>query len=108
MVLARVVDDTVRDLRAHLQAGDIIIGCGNSHYVDDLRRSKKVAESALPWVDIGTSGGVHELDGYCLMIGIYQAGCHSAVASELEGKTPRVHIRSVLPWLPAGGGHLFL
>ena len=70
MVPAGVVDDTVRDLKPHLEQGDIIIDGGNSYYVDDLRRSKEVAESGLHWVDVGTSGGVHGLDrGYCLMVG---------------------------------------
>lgn len=70
MVPAGVVDATVAELQPHLEAGDIIIDGGNSYYVDDLRRAKKVAEAGLKWVDVGTSGGVFGLDrGYCLMIG---------------------------------------
>jgi 6-phosphogluconate dehydrogenase len=70
MVPAGVVDQTVQELRPHLQAHDIIIDGGNSHYVDDLRHSKAVGEAGLKWVDVGTSGGVFGLErGYCLMIG---------------------------------------
>ena len=70
MVPAGVVDDTLADLRPHLEADDIIIDGGNSYYVDDLRRSNEVAEAKIKWVDVGTSGGVFGLDrGYCLMIG---------------------------------------
>ncbi len=70
MVPAGVVDETVHELRAYLERGDIIIDGGNSYYVDDLRRSKELADSGVRWVDVGTSGGVHGLDrGYCLMIG---------------------------------------
>jgi 6-phosphogluconate dehydrogenase len=70
MVPAGVVDQTVEELRPHLEKGDIIIDGGNSHYVDDLRRSKAVSEAGLKWVDVGTSGGVFGLErGYCLMIG---------------------------------------
>jgi 6-phosphogluconate dehydrogenase len=70
MVPAGVVDQTVQELRPHLQAEDIIIDGGNSHYVDDLRHAKAVAEAGLKWVDVGTSGGVFGLErGYCLMIG---------------------------------------
>jgi 6-phosphogluconate dehydrogenase len=70
MVPAGVVDETVEELRPHLEKGDIIIDGGNSHYVDDLRRSKAVSEAGLKWVDVGTSGGVFGLErGYCLMIG---------------------------------------
>ncbi len=70
MVPAGVVDDTLKDLHPCLQERDIIIDGGNSYYVDDLRRSKTVAEFGLKWVDVGTSGGVFGLDrGYCMMIG---------------------------------------
>jgi 6-phosphogluconate dehydrogenase len=70
MIPAGVVDETVEQLRPHLEKGDIIIDGGNSHYVDDLRRSKAVSEAGLKWVDVGTSGGVFGLErGYCLMIG---------------------------------------
>ena len=70
MVPAGVVDDTVQELRPHLEAHDIIIDGGNSHYIDDLRHSKAVSEDGIKWVDVGTSGGVFGLErGYCLMIG---------------------------------------
>jgi 6-phosphogluconate dehydrogenase len=70
MVPAGVVDETVQELRPHLEAHDIIIDGGNSHYVDDLRHSKAVSEDGIKWVDVGTSGGVFGLErGYCLMIG---------------------------------------
>ncbi len=70
MVPAGVVDGTVAELQPLLEAHDIIIDGGNSYYVDDLRRSKSVAQSGIKWVDAGTSGGVFGLDrGYCLMIG---------------------------------------
>jgi 6-phosphogluconate dehydrogenase len=70
MVPAAVVDDTLAALTPHLEPGDIVIDGGNSYYVDDLRRSKQVAQQGLKWVDVGTSGGVFGLErGYCLMIG---------------------------------------
>src|SRR5258708_2866681 len=37
MVPAAVVDETVKDLLPHLEAGDILIDGGNSYYVDDIR-----------------------------------------------------------------------
>ena len=70
MVPAGAVDQTVGGLKSHLQAKDVIIDGGNSHYVDDLRRAKLVAGAGLDWVDVGVSGGVFGLKrGYCLMIG---------------------------------------
>ena len=70
MVPAAVVDKTLTDLLPHLEAGDIVIDGGNSHYVDDIRRAKELATKGLHYVDVGTSGGVWGLErGYCMMIG---------------------------------------
>jgi len=67
MIPAAAVDSSLEDLAARLQKGDIIVDGGNSHYVDDIRRSK---ERGLHYLDVGTSGGVWGLErGYCLMIG---------------------------------------
>jgi 6-phosphogluconate dehydrogenase len=70
MVPAAVVDDTIADLSPHLEAGDILIDGGNSYYIDDLRRAKRLASQNVHYVDVGTSGGVWGLErGYCMMIG---------------------------------------
>src|SRR6202046_5960133 len=70
MVPAAVVDDTIADLSPHLEAADILIDGGNSYYIDDLRRAKRLASQNVHYVDVGTSGGVWGLErGYCLMIG---------------------------------------
>jgi 6-phosphogluconate dehydrogenase len=70
MVPAGAVDDTLASLLPLLDAGDIVIDGGNSHYVDDIRRATELAERRIAYVDVGTSGGVFGLDrGYCLMIG---------------------------------------
>jgi 6-phosphogluconate dehydrogenase len=60
----------VGELAQRLAAGDVIIDGGNSHYKDDVRRARSLAEKGIQYVDAGTSGGVWGLDrGYCLMIG---------------------------------------
>jgi 6-phosphogluconate dehydrogenase len=70
MIPAAAVDSTLEDLAPRLQKGDIIVDGGNSHYVDDIRRSKELALRGLHYLDVGTSGGVWGLErGYCLMIG---------------------------------------
>ena len=70
MLPAAIVDDTLAKLEGLLEAGDILIDGGNTHYVDDIRRAKALAEKGLDYVDVGTSGGVWGLErGYCLMIG---------------------------------------
>jgi 6-phosphogluconate dehydrogenase len=63
-------EETVRALGDHLVAGDIILDGGNSYYKDDVRRARSLEAKAIPYVDVGTSGGVWGLQrGYCLMIG---------------------------------------
>jgi 6-phosphogluconate dehydrogenase len=70
MVPAAFVDDTIDALSERLDAGDILIDGGNSHYVDDIRRAEALKARNIHYVDAGTSGGVWGLErGYCLMIG---------------------------------------
>jgi 6-phosphogluconate dehydrogenase len=71
MVPAAIVDSVIAELRPLLKQGDILIDGGNSHYHEDIRRSKKLSEEAgIHYVDVGTSGGVLGFEeGYCLMIG---------------------------------------
>jgi len=70
MVPAAVVDQTIADLLPQLESDDILIDGGNSYYIDDIRRAKKLASAGVHYVDVGTSGGVWGLErGYCMMIG---------------------------------------
>ena len=70
MVPAAVVDSVVEDLSPHLEAGDMVIDGGNSHYQEDIRHAKRLAGAGIRFLDCGTSGGVWGLErGYCLMIG---------------------------------------
>jgi len=70
MVPAAIVDHEVALLLPLLEAGDIVIDGGNSHYHDDIRRAAELDSRGIHYVDVGTSGGVAGLErGYCLMIG---------------------------------------
>jgi 6-phosphogluconate dehydrogenase len=63
-------EQTVMDLAARLESGDVIIDGGNSYYKDDVRRAAAVKPKGIEYIDAGTSGGVWGLErGYCLMIG---------------------------------------
>jgi 6-phosphogluconate dehydrogenase len=63
-------EQTVQALAPLLHRGDAIVDGGNSHYKDDVRRAKMLAERGVHYVDAGTSGGVWGAErGYCLMIG---------------------------------------
>jgi 6-phosphogluconate dehydrogenase len=70
MVPAAVVDATLAALVPLLDRDDVVIDGGNTHYHDDIRRARDLAEGGIHYLDVGTSGGVWGADrGYCLMIG---------------------------------------
>jgi 6-phosphogluconate dehydrogenase len=63
-------EQTVNALAARFEAGDIIIDGGNSYFRDDVRRSQKLKDRGIHYIDVGTSGGVWGLErGYCMMLG---------------------------------------
>jgi 6-phosphogluconate dehydrogenase len=51
------VDDFIELLLPHLEAGDIVIDGGNSHFPDTIRRTKYVEEKGLLYIGTGVSGG---------------------------------------------------
>jgi 6-phosphogluconate dehydrogenase len=120
MVPAGVVDAAIGDLLPVLEAGDIIIDGGNSHYHDDIRRAAELRARGLHYVDVGTSGGVWGLDrGFCQMIGGEEAivrgldPIFAALAPGL-GSIPRTPGREKVPGTaeqgylhcgPNGAGH---
>ena len=70
MVPAAVVEKAIADLLPSIEADDILIDGGNSHYVDDIERARALAGRKIHYLDVGTSGGVWGLErGYCMMIG---------------------------------------
>src|SRR5260370_14254504 len=63
-------EQTVTALGQRFESGDIIIDGGNSYFKDDVRRSQKLKERGIHYIDVGTSGGVWGLErGYCMMLG---------------------------------------
>jgi len=70
MIPVALVDQLLTKLVPLLEENDIVIDGGNSHYQDDIRRSKELAQQGIHYLDVGTSGGISGLEyGYCLMIG---------------------------------------
>ncbi len=63
-------EKTVDALAQRFEAGDTIIDGGNSYFKDDIRRSQKLKDRGIHYIDVGTSGGVWGLErGYCMMLG---------------------------------------
>src|SRR6266704_1126633 len=113
-------EQTVTALGQRFEAGDIIIDGGNSYYKDDVRRSLKLKDRGIHYVDVGTSGGVWGLDrGYCMMIGgpkevVRQLDPIFKTLAPGRGDIPRTPGREKLPGTaedgyihcgPSGSGH---
>ncbi len=120
MVPAASVDATLEEIVPLLAPGDAVVDGGNSHYVDDIRRSKELAPNGIAYLDCGTSGGVAGLErGYCLMIGgpteavqrldpIFQAlapGVDAAPRTPGRTGTPDAAENGYLHCGPSGAGH---
>ncbi|MGN7764300.1 phosphogluconate dehydrogenase (NAD(+)-dependent, decarboxylating) [Paenibacillus sp. 22594] len=65
-----IVGGVIESLSRLLDAGDIIIDGGNSHYKESVARAEKLRERGIYLFDAGTSGGTEGAEhGACLMIG---------------------------------------
>ena len=113
-------DETVNALAEKMEADDIIIDGGNSHFKDDIRRAKALKSQGLHYVDTGTSGGVWGVErGYCLTVGgedeaVRRLDPIFRTLAPGEGSVPktpgREHIKGTaeegyLHCGPAGAGH---
>jgi 6-phosphogluconate dehydrogenase len=101
------VDSVIAMLKPHLEAGDILIDGGNSHFSDTDRRSDELASAGFHFVGAGVSGGEEgALRGPAIMPGgsdeAWQALAPilTAMAAKAEDGEPCVaHIG------PRGAGH---
>jgi 6-phosphogluconate dehydrogenase len=97
-----VVDDVICELCPHLEQGDIVVDGGNSYWGDSMRRHTWLAESGIPFVDLGTSGGVAGArTGACFMAGGERAAvsCVEPILRVLAVEGGYVHTG------PPGSGH---
>lgn len=63
-------EETINKLLTLVEADDLIIDGGNSHYVESMKNAKKCNEKKIHFLDIGVSGGIWGLEvGYNMMIG---------------------------------------
>ncbi len=101
------VDQWIDIVAPHLEAGDIIIDGGNSHYPDSNRRVKDLAEKGILFVGSGVSGGEEGArKGPSIMPGgAVEAWPHvkdifQSIAAKVEDGTP------CCDWVGEGGsGH---
>ncbi len=70
MVPHAIVDSVLEELTPLLQAGDIVVEAGNSHYKESIRRYHQMKEAGVHYMDAGTSGGMEGArHGACYMVG---------------------------------------
>ncbi len=95
-------ESTIDELATLLSPNDIVIDGGNTNFHDDVRRSAKLAEKKIRFLDAGTSGGVWGLQvGYCLMVG----GDKSAYETVLPALTTLAPEGGLGYFGSAGAGH---
>jgi 6-phosphogluconate dehydrogenase len=96
------VDEVITELSKVLEPGDIIVDGGNSYWGDSIRRSRKLKEHGLQFIDLGTSGGVDGARyGACFMVG----GEREAVA-RIEPMLLKLAVaEGYVHAGPAGAGH---
>jgi len=101
------VDDFIELVLPHLEAGDIIIDGGNSHFPDSIRRTEYLESKGMLFIGTGVSGGEEgALKGPSIMPGgspeawEYVKPIFQAIAAKTEDGTP------CCDWVGRGGaGH---
>lgn len=64
------VEQTIAQLKPHLQRDDILIDGGNSKFTDSQAHAQRLAADGIFFLDCGTSGGIAgESLGFSLMVG---------------------------------------
>lgn len=99
-------DATIDALAPHLEAGDIVVDCGNANYEDSRRRGAALKALGLHFVGAGISGGEgSRLRGPSIMPG-GSAESYAALGPLLEDICARVDGQPCCAYLgPDGAGH---
>jgi 6-phosphogluconate dehydrogenase len=99
-------DAVINELAPLLDDGDIIIDCGNAHFLDTRRREKELRDKGLHFVGCGVSGGEEgALNGPSIMPGgsaeAYEklGPIFESIAAKVDGTPCCVHVG------PDGAGH---
>ncbi|HEX6973399.1 MAG TPA: NAD(P)-binding domain-containing protein [Vicinamibacterales bacterium] len=92
------VDATIAELRRFLHAGDLIVDCGPSSHLDDIRRARSLSEARIHYVDVGVNGGG---DTPCLTVGGETAAVRRIEPLLKQLAAPRGYLHCGRP----GAGH---
>ncbi len=106
LVPAQVVDIVINQLLDALDAGDIVIDGGNSHFPETERREKVLAEKGIEFLGVGVSGGEEGArHGASIMIG-GKPEVYEHVQKILEAASAKVNGESCAAFVGKGSaGH---
>lgn len=100
------VDAVIDELTPLLSAGDVLADCGNSHFSDTDRRSRRLEEIGLRFLGVGVSGGEA---GARFGPSIMPGGDREAfgrIAPMLQAISAKVNGEPCMGWLgPRSAGH---
>ncbi|MFH1595413.1 MAG: NADP-dependent phosphogluconate dehydrogenase [Pseudomonadota bacterium] len=96
------VDAVIREVMPFLEAGDLLIDSGNSHFTDTNRRAKQVAGKGLLYMGMGISGGqAGARHGPSLMPGGPKAG-YERIRPMMEAAAAKVNGAPCVAYLGPG------
>ncbi len=100
------VDDVIQSIGPHLDAGDLIIDSGNSHFTDTDRRGTALKQKGFDFLGMGISGGESGArHGPSLMPGGSEKG-YERVKAILEASAAQVDASACVAYLgPGSAGH---
>jgi 6-phosphogluconate dehydrogenase len=100
------VDNVIRDLLPGLEAGDLIIDGGNSHYPDTELRASALEEKGIAYLGVGISGGEHGARHGPSMMPGGPRDAYERVRPILEAAAARVDGEPCVTYLgPGSAGH---
>jgi 6-phosphogluconate dehydrogenase len=102
----KIVDEVINELKPFLSENDLLMDCGNSHFIDTNRRNEQLEESGICFMGVGISGGeLGARQGPSIMPGGPKK-VYYRVAEMLEAVSAKVNKESCVTWLgPGSAGH---
>jgi len=102
----KAVDAVIDELTPYLQAGDIVIDGGNSHFTDTAARERLLAEKGVHFLGVGISGGEFGARTGPSMMPGGAAEAYEVVRPVFEAITARVQGEPCVAYMgPGAAGH---
>jgi 6-phosphogluconate dehydrogenase len=96
------VDAVIKEILPFLEAGDLLIDCGNSHFTDTNRRARQISSKGVLYMGMGISGGeAGARYGPSLMPGGPQAG-YERIRPMMEAAAAKVNGDPCVAYLGPG------